>query len=115
MVRPAAIPGPCAALLAPRPALAPTSRCLGWPSTLGEANLPGRVAEWFEVSEYFEHLRIVLVDLQRANQNLKFGVALPEVAERRTKLFAEVRDFYKKAPVLLGPYIQAHQKVGSFQ
>jgi hypothetical protein len=66
-----------------------------------------------EVRNYLEDIRIHIIDLNLCNSMLD-NPSVPDRgtwAERRTKHFLGVTSFYKEAPQLFRPYMQAHQKV----
>lgn len=66
-----------------------------------------------EVQDYLETIRLHLIDLELSNSQLA-NPTVPDRAvwaERRTKHFLGVTGFYKEAPLLFRPYIQAHQKI----
>jgi hypothetical protein len=65
-----------------------------------------------EVVEYFEHIRLAILNLQATNMNQRIVSSIFEVNQKRTSVMDEITGFYQKAPVLVPPYIQAHQKVG---
>jgi hypothetical protein len=66
-----------------------------------------------EIQDYLETIRMHLIGLDLSNTMLK-NPTLPNRAtwaEKRTKHFLGVTDFYKQSPALFRPYIQAHQKI----
>jgi hypothetical protein len=65
-----------------------------------------------EVVEYFDHIRLAISNLQPTNMNQRVILTIFEVSQKRIVVMDDIADFYKKAPLLVGPYIQAHQKVG---
>ena len=79
----------------------------------GEAT--DRVEYFFgdEVQTYLETVRIHMIDLDLANTMLDNPTVADrgDWAKRRHDHFLGVTDFYKTAPSLFRPYIQAHQKV----
>ncbi|MCK1320423.1 hypothetical protein IVA94_05730 [Bradyrhizobium sp. 156] len=66
-----------------------------------------------DVNEYLERIRIVIIDLMDSNSAIKLhDPAGPKLHYDRMN---ELNEYYRTAPKLFGPYIQAHQKVGSWQ
>jgi hypothetical protein len=66
-----------------------------------------------EVQGYLETIRLHLIDLELSNSMLA-NPTVPDRAiwaERRTEHFLGVTGFYKEAPTIFRPYIQAHQKI----
>jgi hypothetical protein len=62
-----------------------------------------------EVTDYLERIRIVIIDIEASNAQIKMHD--PNGPKLHYDRMIELNDFYKKAPELFGPYIQAHQKV----
>jgi len=65
-----------------------------------------------EVTDYLERLRIVILDIEDSNNQIK--LASPGGPKLHHDRMIELNDFYKTAPALFGPYIQAHQKVAAW-
>jgi hypothetical protein len=66
-----------------------------------------------EVQTYLEQIRLHLIDLQLANQMMAndLNPERPQWVQSRHDHFIAVTAFYKDAPPLFAPYLQAHQKV----
>jgi hypothetical protein len=65
-----------------------------------------------EVNEYLKRMRIVIIDLEASNSAIK--IHDPSGPKLHYDRMLELNGFYETAPKLFGPYIQAHQKVGSW-
>lgn len=66
-----------------------------------------------EVVQYLERIRIVIIDIEASNSAIKLHD--PSGPKLHHDRMIELSGFYREAPKLFGPYIQAHQKVGDWK